>query len=215
MEDFVQLIVKCFPIATFILVVSLCSNRSTEIKPNRARKLTISTTTSTLSAEDVTYIEESISELTITEAPPEDRQVACGNKKDQKEKSEDATDPQKKKEEFKTEQEYVLDDSNSHFAFLLVADNRTDMPQMVVHARAALEQTAAFQWTMKKRLSFDEGCWKHLSRRISAIKAEGFEVRVNTRKARENKLCADRETKIDQVFAKLQAGKPNKKKGGL
>ncbi|EGT54135.1 hypothetical protein CAEBREN_10814 [Caenorhabditis brenneri] len=147
------------------------------------------------------------------ETTDEDRKVACGNKKDPKDKSEETPDSKdaKRKEDNKNgEQEIILDETNPHFAFLLGGENR-DIQQSVFHARHCLEQTAAFQWTMKKRLAFDEGCWKQLSRRISAIRAEGFDVRVNTRQAKENKQSADRETKLDVIFAKWSAGKPKKK----
>lgn len=154
---------------------------------------------------------EKLDEKSI-ETTDEDRKVACGNKKDPKDKSEETPDAKeaRKKEENKGEQEIVLDETNPHFAFLLGGENR-DIQQSVFHSRHCLEQTAGFQWTMKKRLAFDEGCWKQLSRRISAIRAEGFDVRVNTRQAKENKQAADRETKLDVIFAKWAAGKPKKK----
>lgn len=156
-------------------------------------------------------VPEKVDEKSI-ETTEEDRKVACGNKKDPKDKSEETPENKeaKKKEENKGEQEIILDETNPHFAYLLGGENR-DLPQSVFHSRHCLEQTNAFHWTMKKRLAFDEGCWKQLSRRISAIRAEGFDVRVNTRQAKENKQAADRETKLDIIFAKWTAGKPKKK----
>lgn len=96
----------------------------------------------------------------------EERQAACGNVPEKK------PEVVPNKDEVKMEQEMILNETNPHFAYLLNSDRNSDPAEIAAHARVALEQTAAFQWTMKKRLSFDEGCWKHLSRRISSIRAE-------------------------------------------
>ncbi|CAP24638.1 Protein CBG03810 [Caenorhabditis briggsae] len=219
MEDFLQLIVKCFPMATFILIAASCTSKPKEQVVSRGRKLTMSTSSMTSELEDDDRKEEVEEEKVVIPMEmneEENRKVACGNKKDSKDKpekpGEDSPDKKdnNKKEELKAEQEIILDETNPHFAYLLAGENR-EPKDCVFHSRGALEQTAAFQWTMKKRLSFDEGCWKQLSRRISAIKAEGFEVRVNTRQAKENRNNADRETKLDAVFAKWAAVKPKKK----
>lgn len=127
-------------------------------------------------AEEIKKEEKEPENPLINETMSEDRSVACGNKSDSKELKEMVSpDKEKKKEDSKAEQEFVLDETNPHFAFLLAGENR-DPAQSVLHAKNAFEHSNGFMWTMKKRLAFDEGCWKHLSRRIGAIRAEVREV---------------------------------------
>lgn len=125
-------------------------------------------TESSEESEKEAIIIETKNPLMLDDVISEDRNVACGNQKDSSKSAETA---EKKKEESKAEQEFILDETNPHFAFLLAGENR-DQAQTFLHGKIAYEHSNAFQWAMKKRLAFDEGCWKHLSRRIGAIRAE-------------------------------------------
>uniref|UniRef100_A0A8R1DSE0 Uncharacterized protein n=1 Tax=Caenorhabditis japonica TaxID=281687 RepID=A0A8R1DSE0_CAEJA len=181
--------------------VSTKKNRLSQSEPLPPERLTLTTSSTT---ED-----EPEQVRNITDVPEkfedEDNRQKSGN--------DELTDSKKEKEEKKDEKkdDVQLNMDNLHFRKVVEFQKGQDLNQFVLHAKTVFEQTAAFQWTMKKKISFDEGCWKHLNRRVSALQREGFEVRVNTQKARDNKRTQCGKTYMDEVFAGLMKQKPKKK----
>ncbi|CAI5439812.1 unnamed protein product [Caenorhabditis angaria] len=115
------------------------------------------------------------------------------------------------------EKETKLDESNESLMFLIENSTTKDanvQKEFAKHLQILNDQIGAYQWALKKRFGFDESSWRHMSRRMTFLKIEGFDVRTNTRKAKEKKATPqeNKETKLEQILLKKKA-KTKKKKG--
>ncbi|EFO90630.1 hypothetical protein CRE_08172 [Caenorhabditis remanei] len=217
MEEYLQLIVKCFPMVTFILLAASCTSKPKEShkNPTGGRKLTMSTMSTpstsfnTISEEDDTKLEEEKKEELEEKKEPEikeeeKREFSCGKDEKEEEKGDKGGKAENKETEFNLE---------TSPAFTICIDNKPDVKNdvFILNARKSLDESAGFSWTIKKRLAFDDGSWKQLNRRIAALKAEGLDTRANTQQAKNNKINCIEPTKMDVHFEKQAASKPKKK----
>ncbi|EFO90545.1 hypothetical protein CRE_08174 [Caenorhabditis remanei] len=201
MEEYLQLIVKCFPMVTFILLAASCCGLQTSKpkeshkNPTGGRKLTMSTMSTsstsfnTFSEEDDTKLEEEKkeegNELEEKKEPEikeeEKREFSCGKDEKEEEKGDKGGKAENKEIEFNLE---------TSPAFTICIDNKSDVKNdvFILNARKSLDESAGFLWTIKKRLAFDDGSWKQLNRRVAALKAEGLDTCANTKQAKDNKI---------------------------
>ncbi|CAI5453782.1 unnamed protein product [Caenorhabditis angaria] len=115
-----------------------------------------------------------------------------------------------------TEKEIKLDETNEALQFLIENAATKDpkvQAEFVNQVRNLNDQIGAYQWAQKKRFGFDESSWRHMAKRMTMLKNEGFDCRPNTRKAKEKKAaCDNKESHLEQFFLKKKP-KTKKKKG--
>ncbi|KAF1768792.1 hypothetical protein GCK72_000605 [Caenorhabditis remanei] len=208
---------------TFILLAASCTSKPKEShkNPTGGRKLTMSTmstpSTSFNTISDFSFDEkleeeeekkEEGNELEEKKEPElkeeEKREFSCGKDEKEEEKGDKGGKAENKETEFNLE---------TSPAFTICIDNKSDVRNdvFILNARKSLDESAGFQWTIKKRLAFDDGSWKQLNRRIAALKAEGLDTCANTKQAKDNKNNCIEPTKMDAHFEKQAAAKPKKK----
>ncbi|CAB3405090.1 unnamed protein product [Caenorhabditis bovis] len=202
MDLLLQLVIEIFPIASLIFIIAVCGGKQNGDGPKSTKSVN----------------ETAQKEPTNTvDGPKNDGAADVGSKEEFVEKKENEAKEEKPKEEKRdVEKDVFLDDKNEHINFIVENCKTRDpaiLREFCIHAKLLNEQIGCFQWAMKKRFVFDETSWKHLSRRISLLKAEGFDVRVNTRKAKENKAQTEaKPTRIDAILNQKNAGKKKKAK---
>ncbi|KAK5969623.1 hypothetical protein GCK32_005078 [Trichostrongylus colubriformis] len=66
-----------------------------------------------------------------------------------------------------------------------------------------LETAGTFMWGMKKHMAADEAAWRELAKRITLLRAEGYDVRAGTKEAKLRRLTSTQQTSLmDKVTRK-------------
>ncbi|KAK6048349.1 hypothetical protein COOONC_14146 [Cooperia oncophora] len=59
-----------------------------------------------------------------------------------------------------------------------------------------LETAGTFMWGMKKHMAADEAAWRELAKRITLLRAEGYDVRAGTKEAKLRRLTSTQNTSL-------------------